>query len=196
MTGRLFIFGLGYSGLEIAKLARAAGWSVAGTVTDRRQGRATARRGHRGASVRRHGAAARRALRRGDAHPLHHRARHARAIPRSGPARRCCSDARWLGYLSTTGVYGDHGGGWVDETTPPKPGQPRSIERLAAERAWQAMAIEAARRRHLPAARHLRSRPQRHRPGQGRHRAAHRQARPGLLAHPCRGHRRPPCSPR
>jgi len=33
MTKRLFIFGLGYSGLEIAKLARAAGWSVAGTVT-------------------------------------------------------------------------------------------------------------------------------------------------------------------
>ncbi len=30
MTGRLFIFGLGYSGLEIAKLARAAGWTVAG----------------------------------------------------------------------------------------------------------------------------------------------------------------------
>ena len=31
MTGRLFIFGLGYCGLEIAKLARAAGWRVAGT---------------------------------------------------------------------------------------------------------------------------------------------------------------------
>ncbi|MPZ24770.1 MAG: SDR family NAD(P)-dependent oxidoreductase, partial [Dehalococcoidia bacterium] len=31
MAGRLFIFGLGYCGLEIAKLARAAGWSVAGT---------------------------------------------------------------------------------------------------------------------------------------------------------------------
>ena len=33
MTGRLFIFGLGYSGLEIAKLARSKGWSVGGTVT-------------------------------------------------------------------------------------------------------------------------------------------------------------------
>ncbi len=48
-------------------------------------------------------------------------------------------DACWLGYLSTTGVYGDHNGGWVDETTPPCPDQPRSIERLAAERAWQGM---------------------------------------------------------
>jgi hypothetical protein len=35
MTGRLFIFGLGYSGLEIAKLARAAGWMVAGTCRTR-----------------------------------------------------------------------------------------------------------------------------------------------------------------
>ena len=28
---------------------------------------------------------------------------------------------RWLGYLSTTGVYGDKGGAWVDESTPPAP---------------------------------------------------------------------------
>jgi dTDP-4-dehydrorhamnose reductase len=40
-------------------------------------------------------------------------------------------------YLSTVGVYGDHGGGWVDEQTPPKPDVPRSRERLEAERAWQ-----------------------------------------------------------
>ena len=66
-----------------------------------------------------------------------------RAIPRSGPAPVCSGSARWLGYLSTTGVYGDHGGGWVDEETPPKPGQPRSLSRLAAERAWQAIGLEA-----------------------------------------------------
>jgi nucleoside-diphosphate-sugar epimerase len=40
-------------------------------------------------------------------------------------------------YLSTIGVYGDCGGAWVDEATPPKPGAPRSSERLMAERAWQ-----------------------------------------------------------
>jgi nucleoside-diphosphate-sugar epimerase len=56
---------------------------------------------------------------------------------------RVLSDARWLGYLSTTGVYGDHSGGWVDEETPAHPAQPRSIERLATERAWQAMGMEA-----------------------------------------------------
>jgi nucleoside-diphosphate-sugar epimerase len=40
-------------------------------------------------------------------------------------------------YLSTVGVYGDHGGAWVDEQTPPKPGAARSRKRLAAEQAWQ-----------------------------------------------------------
>ncbi len=44
---------------------------------------------------------------------------------------------RSIVYLSTVGVYGDHGGGWVDEETPPQPGSARSRERLAAERAWQ-----------------------------------------------------------
>jgi len=46
----------------------------------------------------------------------------------------------WIGYLSTVGVYGDHGGAWVDETTQPAPGQPRSIWRLAAEEAWRDLA--------------------------------------------------------
>lgn len=42
----------------------------------------------------------------------------------------------WLGYLSTTGIYGDAGGGRVDETTPPAPAEPRSQRRLAAEQGW------------------------------------------------------------
>jgi len=44
---------------------------------------------------------------------------------------------RSIVYLSTIGVYGDHGGGWVDEDTPPRPDSARARERLAAERAWQ-----------------------------------------------------------
>jgi nucleoside-diphosphate-sugar epimerase len=44
---------------------------------------------------------------------------------------------RTIVYLSTVGVYGDHGGEWVDETTPPRPGSARSRARLDAERAWQ-----------------------------------------------------------
>jgi nucleoside-diphosphate-sugar epimerase len=56
------------------------------------------------------------------------------------PAIAAAKGLRWLGYLSTTGVYGDRGGGWVDETTPPAPGQERSQRRLAAEQAWTAFA--------------------------------------------------------
>jgi nucleoside-diphosphate-sugar epimerase len=40
-------------------------------------------------------------------------------------------------YLSTVGVYGDHGGEWVDEQTPARAASARSRERLAAEQAWQ-----------------------------------------------------------
>ncbi len=45
----------------------------------------------------------------------------------------------WIGYLSTVGVYGDHGGAWVDETTPPTPASQRSKRRLGAEQAWQGL---------------------------------------------------------
>lgn len=46
----------------------------------------------------------------------------------------------WIGYLSTTGVYGDHGGGWVDEDTPLTPGTRRGEQRVLAERQWQGLA--------------------------------------------------------
>jgi len=49
---------------------------------------------------------------------------------------------RWIGYLSTTGVYGDHGGGWVDESTACTSTQPRSIARREAEIAWQALGAD------------------------------------------------------
>jgi nucleoside-diphosphate-sugar epimerase len=42
----------------------------------------------------------------------------------------------WVGYLSTTGVYGDHQGGWVDESTPLTPTTERGRARVAAEGEW------------------------------------------------------------
>jgi len=45
----------------------------------------------------------------------------------------------WVGYLSTTGVYGDHQGDWVDETTPLNPETKRGIARVNAESDWQAI---------------------------------------------------------
>ena len=46
---------------------------------------------------------------------------------------------QWVGYLSTTAVYGDHGGGWVDESTPPTPASERGHWRVEAENAWAAI---------------------------------------------------------
>ena len=46
---------------------------------------------------------------------------------------------QWVGYLSTTGVYGDHDGDWVDENTPLTPATQRGIARVEAEAAWQAI---------------------------------------------------------
>ncbi len=55
---------------------------------------------------------------------------------------RLSSSLEWIGYLSTTGVYGDHGGGWVDEATPVNPRNERASFRVDAERAWLALHAE------------------------------------------------------
>jgi nucleoside-diphosphate-sugar epimerase len=46
---------------------------------------------------------------------------------------------QWVGYLSTTGVYGDRGGDWVDEDSPLEPNTDRGRRRLAAEEDWTAL---------------------------------------------------------
>lgn len=45
-------------------------------------------------------------------------------------------DIQWIGYLSTTGVYGDRDGGWVDETSEMRPSSIRGTRRLLAEEQW------------------------------------------------------------
>ena len=47
----------------------------------------------------------------------------------------------WVGYLSTTAVYGDHAGGWVDEETPLTPATARGQARVEAEAAWAALGL-------------------------------------------------------
>ncbi|ESQ34827.1 hypothetical protein EUTSA_v10008056mg [Eutrema salsugineum] len=43
---------------------------------------------------------------------------------------------RWLCYLSSTSVYGDYGGAWVNEDDPPNPKTQTAKLRLAAEEGW------------------------------------------------------------
>lgn len=58
---------------------------------------------------------------------------HADELRRAAP--------EWAGYLSTTAVYGDHAGGWVDEDTPPDPATARGKARAAAEADWSALGL-------------------------------------------------------
>ncbi|MBK1657873.1 SDR family NAD(P)-dependent oxidoreductase [Paracraurococcus ruber] len=138
-AGRLVVAGLGYSGTAVAAAA-AAGWAVTGTARD--PARAAVPPGVGvvafDAAAAAIGAATHLLVtappgEAGDPVLL----AHAAAV-RAAPA------LRWIGYLSTTGVYGDRGGAWVEETTPPAPGQPRSLRRLEAEQAWAALADRRA----------------------------------------------------
>lgn len=57
-----------------------------------------------------------------------------------GRIAEAAPNLKWVGYLSTIGVYGDHQGEWVDETTPLTPSTKRGADRVAAEAAWTALA--------------------------------------------------------
>jgi nucleoside-diphosphate-sugar epimerase len=121
---RLLVFGLGYVGLAVVQEAAAAGIAVVGTARSAGAGIAFAEAASEVAQA---------------THVL------STAPPdRSGdPVLACYADAirvvpdlRWIGYLSTTGVYGDRDGGWVDEETVPAPTSDRGRRRLQAEGEW------------------------------------------------------------
>ncbi|WP_420538795.1 SDR family oxidoreductase [Paracoccus sphaerophysae] len=138
---RLVVLGHGYSAGFLTRLLVPQGWTVTGTTRDD--------------PARVAAAGAQPLLWPGDEAAIRTELARADAIlvsagpgPEGDPALRdfaeaiAASPARWLGYLSTTGVYGDHGGGWVDETTPLTPSTRRGHERVAAEAAWQRLAAD------------------------------------------------------
>ena len=56
--------------------------------------------------------------------------------------QRLSKQLKWVGYLSTTGVYGDRGGDWVDEDSPLEPNTARGHKRLDAEKSWLKLHID------------------------------------------------------
>lgn len=139
----LFLFGLGYTALHLIRAHRERFASVAGTV--RSEGKLRTLQGE-GITLRRLASDGADAeipsdLRRSDAVlvSVPPDAEGDPALHRFGAAIAASPRIAWIGYLSTTGVYGDHGGAWIDETTPANPVSPRSRERLAAEQAWLAL---------------------------------------------------------
>ncbi len=135
----LIIAGLGYAGRAVAEAAAAAGWRVIGT--SRQPERLTAPPGVEVIGF-------------DQAGPAFAAASHwlittppdegGDPVLRRHAAALASGNQRWIGYLSTTGVYGDRAGGLVDEATPPAPSQARSQRRLAAEEAWRAARPAAA----------------------------------------------------
>ncbi|WP_024577114.1 MULTISPECIES: SDR family oxidoreductase [unclassified Afipia] len=138
----LFIFGLGFSGRTIAERRLARGDTVTGTVRSQDKARTLSAAGVTARVFGHDG--------RDDVIDSDIAACEALLIsvpPGTGGdpvlaayARQIASapNLRWIGYLSTIGVYGDHGGAWVDERTPATPTNSRSRERAAAEQAWLA----------------------------------------------------------
>ena len=56
-------------------------------------------------------------------------------------AQIAAAKPNWVGYLSTTAVYGDHQGGWVDESTPATPTTDRGRQRVMAEDQWRSLGL-------------------------------------------------------
>lgn len=136
----LLALGLGYSASAIAAHLSGPEWRIIGTARDEAGVRAIEAKGYRAIAF-------------DGEHPspaLGDALREATHLLLSAPPSEhgdpplhlhrddleAARDLDWIGYLSTVGVYGDHQGGWVDETTPPAPGSRRSKQRFLAENAW------------------------------------------------------------
>ena len=136
---RLFVFGLGYSATVLAKKCLTEGWRVSGTV--RSQVKAERLKSEGISAHVFDGTEPDEAL----IADLQAAAYVLQSVglvkgqdpilPSFGPWIEARSRI-WVGYFSTTIVYGDHGGALVDEATEPQPSTARGKARLAAEQAW------------------------------------------------------------
>lgn len=133
MTWRLLILGRGYTAGRLGTAMAARGWTVTGVTRDGRGG--TLAFGARDAvaeAITTADAILSSIPPEGDLDP---------ALAVHGEALAAASG--WLGYLSSTGVYGDAGGAWVDETAPTGTG--RRNARTAADAAWLALGARVFR---------------------------------------------------
>ncbi|SDW94539.1 SDR family oxidoreductase [Celeribacter indicus] len=145
----LFSFGHGYSAQALARHLLPRGWTITGTTRTPAKAQEFEAAGVRPLLL---GQDAVPADLCGATHLLVSAAPDAEGDPMlrdwHSALRAAAPQLQWVGYLSTTGVYGDHHGGWVDEDTPLTPATRRGIARVQAEADWQ----EAARTLGFPLA--------------------------------------------
>ncbi|MEO1555735.1 MAG: SDR family oxidoreductase [Pseudomonadota bacterium] len=140
MTKTLLSFGHGFSARALTKLLLPQGWRILGTTRSAEKANALADSGVEplvfpGTDVGKAIAEATHLLISAgpdaDGDPVL-RETGARIMARA-------ASLEWAGYLSTTGVYGDHQGGWVDESAALTPATTRGQWRVEAEAAWAAI---------------------------------------------------------
>ena len=138
---RLFIFGIGYTGEALARAVLADGWQVAGTSRSPEKCARLTALGIDAVPFDHTQALAPDALT-GTTHLLSSVPPDEQGDPvleAAGEALARLGRIAWQGYLSTTGVYGDRAGGWVDETSELRPVGERGRRRVAAEQGWLAL---------------------------------------------------------
>jgi nucleoside-diphosphate-sugar epimerase len=139
-ASRLFCFGLGYTAQRFAAALKRDGWTVAGTSRDGDRLAALAAQGFTAYRFDRdHPLDDPAAALAGTTHllvsvPPEDAGDPVLGVHEADIAR--VESLAWVGYLSTTGVYGDRGGDWVDEDSVLKPASERALRRVAAEDAW------------------------------------------------------------
>ncbi len=143
---RLFCFGLGFSALAFARCVQAQGWHVAGTCRTAEKADALKAQGIEAFVFGDAPLDDAQAALAGTTHLL-------ASVPpgqTGDPVLQmhsadiaAISTLQWIGYLSTTGVYGDRQGGWVNEASMLVPSTDRGKRRVTAELGWGDLAVEA-----------------------------------------------------
>ena len=145
MTGKtLFCFGYGYTAAALARKLMPEGWSVAGTTRSPDKDEAMEAAGVR--AITWSGGPVDAAQLDGADAILVSVGPDEHGCPVCRAAREAIAERRealsWIGYLSTNGVYGDHGGAWVDENSNLHPTTDRARRRIQAEADWAGFGAE------------------------------------------------------
>ncbi len=149
MTKTLLCFGHGYCARALARLLLPQGWRIIGTTRDRQKMNALRADGI--SPLLWPGSDMQQALEQAT-HLLISIAPNGLGDPVLNELSAAIAGAapfEWTGYLSTTGVYGDHQGGWVDEKTPLTPTNRRGQYRVAAESQWHKVAQKQSLNLHI-----------------------------------------------
>jgi len=138
---KLLCFGFGFSARRVAEKARAAGWTVTGTCRTEEKRKALLAEGIEAHVFDRD-------LPLQDPHDAFAGVTHVLSsvppdmtgdavLDHHGEDLLAADDVEWIGYLSTTGVYGDTDGAEIDEDAPLNPTSDRSQRRAVAEEGWR-----------------------------------------------------------